>query len=136
MRDRLGKKSCARILAFLWVLSLAFASSSHAQSDVFTKWVTSPYGSLLRMVADPQNNTYATGSVCTGSGGSCSDIEAVTIKVNPQGRTVWRFFLSSPLQDAKGVDVAIDAAGNVYTLYESQTGNGPTFGQQIFEIAT
>ena len=136
MHDRLWKKSCGRILVFLWVLSFSFTSSSHAQSNVFTKWVTSPYGSLIAMVADPQNNTYATGSVCTGSGGSCSDIEAVTIKVNPQGQTVWRFFLSSPLQDAKGVDVDVDAAGNVYTLYESQTGNGPTFGQQIFEIAT
>jgi hypothetical protein len=136
MLDRSGKKSCGRILAFLWLLSFVFASSSHAQSDVFAKWVTSPYGSLLTMVADPQSNTYATGSVCTGPGGSCSDIEAVTIKVNPQGQMVWRFFLSSPLQDAKGVDVAVDTAGNVYTLYESQTGNGPTFGEQIFEIAT
>jgi hypothetical protein len=136
MHYRLDKKSCGRILAFLGLLSLAFASSSHAQSDVFAKWVTSPYGSLLTMVADSQRNTYVTGSVCAGPGGSCSDIEAVTIKVNPQGQTVWRFFLSSPLQDAKGVDVAVDAAGNVYTLYESQTGNGPTFGEQIFEIAT
>jgi hypothetical protein len=130
LREARVIRNAAFVFGSLLLLSLA--PSSRAQSDVFTKWVTSPYGSLVHIAADPQSNTYATGSVTSGE-----TFPAVTIKVDSNGNTVWKAFLSSPQNYANGVAVAVDAAGNVYTLYASlQEQNVQYFGQEIWEVVT
>jgi hypothetical protein len=131
VRSARALRGAAFVLSSLFLLSLA--PSSRGQSDVFTKWVTSPYGSLEHIVADSQSNTYVTGSINVSS----DSISAVTLKVDSNGDTVWKAFLSSPQNNATGVGVSVDAAGNVYTLYASlQEQNVQYFGQEIWEVVT
>src|SRR5258708_16107083 len=79
----------------LLVLLLVPGLTTHAQSNVYTKWSTTyrPGQTPLAIVADGQGNTYVTGSVvgCFQSSTNRCEIsgtESVTIKYDSHGQTV------------------------------------------------
>src|SRR5258708_4135008 len=86
----------------LLVLLLVPGLTTHAQSNVYTKWSTTyrPGQTPLAIVADGQGNTYVTGSVVvcfqsSTNGCEISGTESVTIKYDSHGQTVWRAFLTA-----------------------------------------
>src|SRR5258705_724254 len=115
----------------LLVLLLVPGLTTHAQSNVYTKWSTTyrPGQTPLAIVADGQGNTYVTGSVVvcfqsSTNGCEISGTESVTVKYDSHCQTAWRALLTaSPATDPNlggahgtGLNIALDAQGNVYVL--------------------
>ena len=89
-----------------------------AQTTVFPQWTGRYSGpdnnaAPSALAADSQGNTYVTGSVIMGSAFSPNE-EMITAKYDPDGHELWQAFVSSPVGQAHGTDIAVDAVGNVY----------------------
>jgi hypothetical protein len=112
--------ACFRLIAATSMFFLGLAGSAHAQSQAFPKWTAllgdnSPSATPAKIVADAQGNSYVTGSVGI-TGGAVLDQQMVTVKYDHNGNMIWKNWIASPAKSAQGVDVALDAAGNVYAL--------------------
>ncbi len=138
---RLGvaiREKVGRMLLGLLLLGMIFTSTSRAQSNVYQKWaatyVANPAGLPVAEVPDGLGNVYVTGSIVS---------EGVTVKYDSKGNTLWRAFLTaSPANDpfttgaqASGLAIGLDAAGNVYVLYEILIPNSPAAGPPIIATA-
>jgi hypothetical protein len=126
-----------RTSAILVILSLA-AFSSDAQTQVFQRWnstienfttsdaIADEEGNIYPvtpMVLDSEGNTYLTGSYSLGSGPNAYQ-EMLTVKYDPSGSILWKAWLGDAAHPARGVEITVDSAGNIYTLGSMQTANG------------
>jgi hypothetical protein len=116
-----SQKNIVTILVCSFFLTLVFATTSDAQSNVYTKWVARWDAAHSRdepsaMTVDGKGNTFVTGFTCFAS--PCSSGNALTIKYDSKGNIAWR----ASLPNGTGVDIKLDAVGNVYVLYAYSCG--------------
>jgi hypothetical protein len=105
-----------RLGAFLVVVFL-LVPKAWGQAQVFPQWITSfdtrdNEDMPSAIAADAQGNTYVTGSACVSS----TDCEMLTIKYDADGHLVWKAWLGNSTHNAKGIDIALDSAGNVFVV--------------------
>jgi hypothetical protein len=112
------RQNAIHIFVCSFLLSFILVTSSRAQSEVYTKWTARfdaahAFDQPFAMAVDGKGNTFVTGQTCVANPCSTVNQESLTIAYDSKGNVKWRAFLG---QDANGLDVAVDAAGNVYVL--------------------
>jgi hypothetical protein len=122
------------------LLSLVFADTSRAQSDVFTKWIArfDAAHSLDQPVAlatDSRGNVYVTGWSCVDVN-TCADQEALTIKYDSSGKLIWKAWLSAPSRIAQGLDIGVDSAGNAYVFFNFSHSLASAPSEVVPEVVT
>jgi hypothetical protein len=114
---RAAVRSARLFFGLAFLLLAAFSPGLGAQSRVFPQWVApldvaGNEAIPSAIAADAQGNTYVTGSACASS----TDCEMLTIKYDADGRLVWKAWLGNSIHNGKGIDVALDSAGNVFVV--------------------
>jgi hypothetical protein len=112
------RKTTISIFVWSFLLSFVFATTSRAQSEVFTKWIARfdaahAFDQAIAMAVDGKGNTFVTGQTCVANPCSTASQESLTIAYDSKGNVKWRAFLG---QAAIGLDIAVDSGGNVYVL--------------------
>ena len=117
------------LVAMLPILTLT-AVPARAQTQVFPQWVSTLNDfatsgvefdeagnkyAAKPMVSDSQGNTYIVGSALG---------QMLTIKHDADGHVLWKSWLGSAAHPAQGVEIAVDAVGNVYALGSIIASNG------------
>jgi hypothetical protein len=117
------------LLALMPILTLA-AVPVRAQTQVFPQWVSSLNGFTTSDVEfDEAGNKYAAKPMASDSLGNTYIVgsalgEMLTIKQDADGRVLWKSWLGSATHPAHGVEIAVDAVGNVYALGSIAASNG------------
>ncbi len=108
-------------LVFFFAALSCTAILTSAQSRVFPEWTATFDGTAHgidhanAVASDVEGNVYVTGFSNVGTL-SAPDQEMLTIKYDSSGHLLWKAWLTGPQKVAQGVDVGVDAAGDVFAV--------------------
>ena len=109
-------------LVFFFAALSCTAILTSAQSRVFPEWTSATFDGTAHgidhanaVASDVEGNVYVTGFSNVGTL-SAPDQEMLTIKYDSSGHLLWKAWLTGPQKVAQGVDVGVDAAGDVFAV--------------------